>query len=407
MAINLISNYQQLLNLVPSGKFSQTEIPPLILSIQQKITELLQELSSKDKADTDSLTQELSKVTLEPANEDKTKQLAIEWFSCSKKNPSKLLQKASRFILDPLEALLINPFSLPSEEKALQLPSKTTDVFHAYACGKLRGQGYVLGKGAFAKVSINLLNQTYYACKELLSNESHFKNSLDNELAVYSLTQGHPGFLECCAFRRKNPILFLNLASCSLQDLIKKQKTLPNNFRPLPMDLRLSIFRQVADAISYLHTLRIIHRDIKPHNIMLDKDKNALLGDFGIAEPIGTTNTALAYHYAAPETTLPDKISEKLDIWALAVTIYETFKNHTPYEYEAEKAEIFRSWLHDKCYEKEAIHTVFLRPNHQKEWDELDPKNTFRDLLIHCLNGKSNNRWSATQVLEHLKKDSD
>ena len=104
---------------------------------------------------------------------------------------------------------------------------------------------------------------------------------------------------------------------------------------PMPLNEALSILEQVGRALQYAHTEGILHRDIKPGNIMLTPDGRALLSDFGIAKMLDSaTMTAIqpgTPPYMAPEQWLGRNISVQTDIYGLGVMAYEMLTGRRPF----------------------------------------------------------------------------
>jgi serine/threonine protein kinase len=100
----------------------------------------------------------------------------------------------------------------------------------------------------------------------------------------------------------------------------------------LPLEEVLAIARQVAAALDYAHARKVLHRDVKPGNILFDGDR-ALVCDFGIARAVelagglSLSSTGLIVgtpHYMSPEQALVDKkIDGRADIYALGCVVYE------------------------------------------------------------------------------------
>jgi serine/threonine protein kinase len=77
-------------------------------------------------------------------------------------------------------------------------------------------------------------------------------------------------------------------------------------------------------AITHLHHKGIIYRDLKPENVILDKEGYPLLIDFGIAKISRTSTTFCGTcEYMAPEVVLGDKYDKSADLWSLGVLLYE------------------------------------------------------------------------------------
>ena len=97
------------------------------------------------------------------------------------------------------------------------------------------------------------------------------------------------------------------------------------------------LIAQVADALEHAHRSKIVHRDVKPANIMIDNTGRAKLTDFGVAYmPSSTmtqTGTALGSpRYMSPEQVLGHPIDGRSDIFSLGVVLYEALTRRTPFE---------------------------------------------------------------------------
>ena len=117
----------------------------------------------------------------------------------------------------------------------------------------------------------------------------------------------------------------------SLSDVIKVEA---------PMDYKaaISITKQIASALSVAHSHNIIHRDIKPHNIMMKSDGTAKLGDFGIAKAVSdstlteTSKIIGSVHYFSPEQARGSYVDERSDIYSLGIILYEMLTGKVPFD---------------------------------------------------------------------------
>ncbi len=107
---------------------------------------------------------------------------------------------------------------------------------------------------------------------------------------------------------------------------------------PLEPARAVRIIEQVAKALHAAHKIGLVHRDVKPSNILLDEDDFAYLIDFGIArgaEETGLTATGAmigSWHYMAPERLRArGAIDARADIYALACVLYECLTGHRPF----------------------------------------------------------------------------
>lgn len=104
----------------------------------------------------------------------------------------------------------------------------------------------------------------------------------------------------------------------------------------LPLDTIISYVKQIASALQYAHTNNVIHRDVKPENILLGRNNEIILSDFGIAVPahrtfsLQTLDTAGTPHYMAPEH-IRGKPRPASDQYALGIVVYEWLCGTRPF----------------------------------------------------------------------------
>src|SRR5487761_1988251 len=105
----------------------------------------------------------------------------------------------------------------------------------------------------------------------------------------------------------------------------------------LPVDHVLDIAAQVALGLSYAHEYDIIHRDVKPSNIMVIRDGQVKITDFGIARMASSavrTQTGMVLgspKYMSPEQVLGKDLDQRSDIFSLGVMLYEMLTGHAPF----------------------------------------------------------------------------
>lgn len=97
-----------------------------------------------------------------------------------------------------------------------------------------------------------------------------------------------------------------------------------------------AIFKRLADAVDKAHQKGIVHRDIKPDNVLLDDDGRAYLADFGIARALEATAPFTAgigtAAYMSPEQVKGEALDGRSDIYALGVTLFELWAGEPPYQ---------------------------------------------------------------------------
>jgi eukaryotic-like serine/threonine-protein kinase len=126
-------------------------------------------------------------------------------------------------------------------------------------------------------------------------------------------------------------IVFEHVPGPTLKDVIEHEG-------PLPVERALALAHQIARALAFAHELGIVHRDVKPQNVLVDPDGAAKVTDFGIArtldieDTLTETGTVLGTSdYIAPEQASGEPVDERSDQYSLGVVLYELLTGDVPY----------------------------------------------------------------------------
>ncbi len=176
------------------------------------------------------------------------------------------------------------------------------------------------------KVAIKLLEPS-------LLKDKKFERRFIKE-AETSANLSHPNIITVFDVGKSGNYLYLSMErlSDSLKDRLKKQKTIEK-------DQAVNIVIQIASALNYAHSKKIIHRDIKSDNIMFRNDGTPVLVDFGIAKAIdassGLTKTGFFVGtplYMSPEQIKGEDLDGRSDIYSLGVLFFEMLTGSVPYK---------------------------------------------------------------------------
>lgn len=196
-----------------------------------------------------------------------------------------------------------------------------------------------IGEGGMAivyKAKCRLLNR-YVAIKilrpEFTKDEQFVENFRRESQAAAGLS--HPNIVSVYDVGQEGNIHFIVMELVEGKTLSK----LIEEKGRLDYKEAINITRQVASALSLAHKNQIVHRDIKPHNILITNTGVAKLADFGIAKAvsastiIGGNNKVMgSVHYFSPEQARGAYVDERSDIYSLGIVLYEMLTGKVPFD---------------------------------------------------------------------------
>ncbi len=164
------------------------------------------------------------------------------------------------------------------------------------------------------------------------SSDKEFTRRFRREAqAVASLS--HPNIVSIYDVGQEDGIQYLVMEYVDGEDL----KTVIRREGALPPDKAVQIACQVLEALEHAHENNIVHRDIKPHNILITKSGRAKLTDFGIAREATAATVTQAdtivgsVHYLSPEQARGEVAAPQSDIYSLGVVLYEMLTGSVPF----------------------------------------------------------------------------
>ena len=212
--------------------------------------------------------------------------------------------------------------------------------------------------------------------------KSYFKSEVTERFhheAEAAAILSHPNIVPIYEIGETEEFLFFTMQLVKGDSLARVLEKVQSHFllsrRILPIKATIRIISQLLDALDYAHNEEIIHRDIKPDNILMENHtKRPLISDFGLAKVLRGDNLDFVLRgtpaYMAPEQILGLKVDGRTDIYGVGVVLFEMLVPELPL-LENEATE---SFLKRKAYDKKGVflkNPSDLNPNLHREMDEI------------------------------------
>ncbi|KAJ6360008.1 hypothetical protein OIU77_004087 [Salix suchowensis] len=250
-----------------------------------------------------------------------------------------------------------------------------------------------IGRGRFGTICrcFSPTKNGFFACKSIdknLLNDPTDRECLQNEAKIMSILSPHPNIVQLFDVYDTEDSLDMVLELCQQSTLY--DRLMKSGDDGLSEGRYASIMKQLLTAIAHCHRFGIVHRDIKPDNILFDEMNRVKLADFGSADWVGEEGTLSGVvgtpYYVAPEVVMGRDYNEKVDVWSAGVVLYVLLAGFPPF-YGETVEEIFQAVVRGN---------LRFPP---KVFRDVSPE--AKDLLRKMICRDVSRRFSAEQALRH------
>ena len=267
--------------------------------------------------------------------------------------------------------------------------------------GRLLGNRYEIikkiGNGGMAtvyKAKCHVLNR-FVAVKilrdEFTTDEEFIKRFEIEAQSAASIT--HPNIVSVYDVGNEGNLYYIVMELIqgkTLKEIIVEEKG------ALPWKWSINIATQIASALEVAHKNNIVHRDIKPHNIIITEDGVAKVTDFGIAKAVSNStitafgSTMGSVHYFSPEHARGGFTDSKSDIYSLGVVMYEMLTGKVPFEADTPVSVAL------KHMQEEPVSPIEANPN---------IPSAVNNIILKSLKKDTSQRYqTATEMLQDLRR---
>jgi serine/threonine-protein kinase len=228
--------------------------------------------------------------------------------------------------------------------------------------------------------------------REDLAQDAEFRRRFHDESQAVAMLS-HPNIVAVYDVSRSSELEYIVM---ELIDGITLKQYMQRKGNKLNWREALHFMTQIVKALGHAHSRGIIHRDIKPHNVMVLRDGSVKVADFGIARLASDGHSTLtqealgSVHYISPEQARGSRIDARSDLYSAGVVLYEMITGRLPFEGDTPVSVAIQH-----------INSIPLSPR------EIDPSipEGLETITMHAMAPDPNNRYSsADEMLEELEE---
>lgn len=265
-----------------------------------------------------------------------------------------------------------------------------------------------LGEGGFGSVFRGVLpDGVEVAVKQLSAKSQQGNDEFLNEVTLITSVQ-HRNLVKlrgCCLKGKERLLVYEYLENKSLHQAMFDKPRMQMDWQT-----RMKIIDGMARGLAYLHEgchTRIVHRDIKASNILLDRDLNPKIADFGLARIFSENDTHVSTRvagtagYLAPEYAMRGQLTEKADVFSYGVVVLELISGRPNLDlHVASHATYLLDWAWE-LYEEENLIDLL---DGAVTWSEDDREEALRvvEMALLCTHSRATLRPSMTAVVSML-----
>ncbi|KAF8727933.1 hypothetical protein HU200_018501 [Digitaria exilis] len=270
----------------------------------------------------------------------------------------------------------------------------------------------VMGEGGYGVVYKGVLRDgTAVAIKNLHNNRGQAEKDFRMEVQTIGRVR-HKNLLSLLGYCSEGACRMLVYRYMENSNLDKWLHHDDSEISPLTWDIRMRVLLGTAKGLAYLHEglePKIVHRDIKSSNILLDKQWNAKVSDFGLAKLLRSENSFVTtrvmgtFGYVAPEYAKTGMLNERSDVYSFGVLVMEVITGRTPVDYTRPTDEVnLVEWLKRMVAERRVEEVLDPR------LPERPPSKALKRAILaalRCVDPEGSQRPTMAHVVHMLEDD--